>query len=64
MKTRFLLSAVTTAILIAPLDIPFETFTLNNGLRVVVHTDRRTPVVAAGMWYDVGSTREPAGKTG
>ncbi|GAB7551002.1 pitrilysin family protein [Novosphingobium sp. 11B] len=50
--------------LIAPVDIPFETFTLSNGLRVVVHTDRRTPVVAVGMWYNVGSTSEPAGKTG
>lgn len=50
--------------LIAPLDIHFETFTLDNGLRVVIHTDRRTPVVAVGVWYDVGSTSEPAGKTG
>jgi zinc protease len=45
-------------------DIPFETFTLDNGLRVVVSTDRKAPVVAVGVWYAVGSRDEPAGKTG
>ncbi|MET0269131.1 MAG: pitrilysin family protein, partial [Sphingomonas sp.] len=50
--------------LVTPLDIRFDAFTLRNGLRVVVHTDRRTPIVAVGVWYDVGSTSEPAGKSG
>jgi zinc protease len=45
-------------------DIPFETFTLHNGLRVVVSTDRKAPVVAVGVWYAVGSRDEPVGKTG
>ena len=45
-------------------DIPFETFTLNNGLRVVVSTDRKAPVVAVSVWYGVGSRDEPPGKTG
>ena len=45
-------------------DIPFETFTLPNGLRVVVHTDRKAPVVAVNVWYHVGSKDEPPGKTG
>ena len=44
--------------------IPFEQFTLPNGLRVVVHTDRKAPIVALSVWYHVGSKDEPAGKTG
>jgi predicted Zn-dependent peptidase len=50
--------------LVRAVDIPFEQFTLPNGLRVVVHTDRKAPVVAVSVWYDVGSKHEPAGKTG
>lgn len=50
--------------LVAQVNIPFEQFTLPNGLRVVVHTDRKAPVVAVSMWYDVGSTFEPEGRTG
>lgn len=45
-------------------DIPFEQFTLPNGLRVVVHTDRKAPVVAVNIWYHVGAKDEPAGRTG
>jgi len=45
-------------------DIPFEEFTLPNGLRVVVHTDRKAPIVAVNLWYHVGSKDEPAGRTG
>ncbi|WP_333861562.1 M16 family metallopeptidase, partial [Stenotrophomonas indicatrix] len=45
-------------------DIPFERFTLPNGLRVIVHTDRKAPIVAVHLWYQVGSGDEPAGRTG
>ncbi|KQW86747.1 M16 family metallopeptidase [Brevundimonas sp. Root1279] len=45
-------------------SIPFEEFTLDNGLRVVVHTDRKAPVVAVAAWYNVGSKDERAGRTG
>ena len=48
----------------ATVDIPFEEFTLPNGLRVVVHTDRKAPIVAVNIWYHVGSKDEPAGRTG
>ncbi len=48
----------------AKVDIPFEDFTLPNGLRVVVHTDRKAPIVAVNIWYHVGSKDEPAGRTG
>ena len=52
------------ATLVKAVDIPYQTFTLPNGLRVVVHTDRKAPVVAVSVWYDVGSKHEPKGKTG
>ena len=39
-------------------------FTLPNGLTVVVHEDHKAPVVAVSVWYHVGSSYEPAGKTG
>ena len=45
-------------------DIPFEQFALPNGLRVVVHTDRKAPIVAVNLWYHVGSKDEPAGRSG
>jgi len=56
--------AVPVAQLVQAVDIPYQRFTLANGLRVIVHTDRKAPIVAVSIWYDVGSTREPAGKTG
>jgi zinc protease len=45
-------------------DIPFEQFTLPNGLRVLVHTDRKAPVVAVNIWYHVGSKDEARGRSG
>ncbi len=45
-------------------EIPYEKFTLDNGLRVIVHEDRKAPIVSVGVWYHVGSKNEPAGKTG
>lgn len=50
--------------LVAAVDIPYEEFTLDNGLKVLVHTDRKAPVVAVSIWYGVGSANEPTGKTG
>jgi zinc protease len=41
-----------------------ETFTLANGLQVVVVTNRRAPVVLHMMWYKVGAADEPPGKSG
>lgn len=48
----------------ASVRIPYERFTLANGLRVLVHTDRKAPIVAVSVWYDIGSKQEPKGKTG
>lgn len=41
-----------------------ETFTLDNGMQVVVVTNRRAPVVSHHVWYRVGSADSPAGKSG
>ncbi len=48
----------------AKVDIPYEQFTLPNGLRVIVHTDRKAPIVAVNIWYHVGSKDEPKGRSG
>ncbi|WP_132998698.1 M16 family metallopeptidase [Luteimonas arsenica] len=48
----------------AGVDIAYEEFTLPNGLRVVVHTDRKAPIVAVNIWYHVGSKDEPSGRSG
>jgi zinc protease len=42
----------------------YETFTLPNGLRFIVHEDRSTPIVAVDVWYDVGSANEVEGRSG
>ncbi|WP_248769510.1 pitrilysin family protein [Pseudomonas sp. MWU12-2345] len=37
---------------------------LDNGLKVIVREDHRAPVVAAQLWYKVGSSHEPPGESG
>src|SRR5262252_8154876 len=46
------------------LNVPVETFTLKNGLKVVVHEDHSAPLVAVNVWYHVGSSREVQGRSG
>ncbi len=55
---------VPLADLVKTVDLPYDLFTLPNGLRVLVHTDRKAPVVAVSVWYGVGSKNEPRGRTG
>ncbi|MBV9533151.1 MAG: insulinase family protein [Bradyrhizobium sp.] len=47
-----------------PASDPPATFTLDNGLKVVVIQDHRTPVVTQMIWYKVGSADETPGKSG
>ena len=42
----------------------FKEFRLKNGLRVIMHQDKSTPLVAVNIWYHVGSKNEVYGKTG
>ncbi|HLY15906.1 MAG TPA: pitrilysin family protein [Bryobacteraceae bacterium] len=46
------------------IDIPYQKFTLDNGLTVIVHEDHKAPIVAVNIWYHVGSKNEKPGKTG
>jgi zinc protease len=48
----------------AGVEIAFEEHTLENGLRVVLSRDDRSPVVAVNLWYNVGSRNERPGRTG
>src|SRR5438270_6075071 len=48
-------------------DVPkieFQKFTLANGLQVILHVDRKLPMVHVNSWYHVGSKNERAGRTG
>ena len=58
------LQPASVAELVERVDIPWSRFTLDNGLTVIVHEDRKAPVVAVSIWYNVGSKDEPAGSTG
>lgn len=44
--------------------INFEKFTLDNGLKIIVHKDTSTPIVAFNVLYDVGAKDEQPDKTG
>jgi len=44
--------------------IPFERYTLPNGLTVILSEDHATPTVAVDVWYHVGSKNEEPGRTG
>jgi zinc protease len=46
------------------LDIDVKSFTLKNGLQVVVIPDHRAPVVTHMVWYKVGAADEPLGQAG
>ena len=47
-----------------PLQIPIESKTLGNGLRVVVAPDPTAPVVTVGVYYKIGFRLEPQGRSG
>jgi len=44
--------------------IKYQEMTLKNGLRVIMHEDKSTPIVAVNVWYHVGSKNEVEGRTG
>lgn len=56
-----------TANAAAASDVPkidFEKYTLPNGLQVILHVDRKLPIVHVNNWYHVGSKNERVGRTG
>ncbi|MFB3778097.1 MAG: M16 family metallopeptidase [Bryobacteraceae bacterium] len=48
----------------ASIEIPYQKFVLSNGLTLLVHEDRKAPIVSVNIWYHVGSKNEKRGKTG
>jgi zinc protease len=44
--------------------LQFERFTLDNGLRVLVHVDKATPMACMNILYDVGARDEESARTG
>jgi len=48
----------------AAITIPYQRFVLTNGLTLLVHEDRKAPIVAVNIWYHVGSKNERPGRTG
>lgn len=46
------------------MQIPIETFRLDNGLLVTLSQDNTAPIVAVNLWYHVGSANERVGRTG
>ena len=45
-------------------NVDFESYELENGLKVILHIDRSDPVVAVALTAHVGSAREIEGRTG
>src|SRR5580704_7366366 len=45
-------------------EIKYETYTLPNGLQVILTEDHRLPIVGVDLWYHVGPVKERAGRTG
>ncbi|MCR9228207.1 MAG: insulinase family protein [Flavobacteriaceae bacterium] len=46
------------------IDIEYKTYTLKNGLTLLVHEDHKAPIAAVNVWYHVGSKNEKPGKSG
>jgi len=78
MQTRLLMPAALAAAMAFPtlapaqqpsdagnaINIPFERYTLPNGLNVILSVDRTIPQAAVDVWYHVGSKNEVPGRTG
>jgi zinc protease len=45
-------------------QVEFERYSLNNGLKVILHEDHSTPIVAVSVLYHVGSKNEDTSRTG
>lgn len=76
-KNKFVALSVLIAAIVAPNGfvvtalaqsaapkIQFEKYTLPNGLQVILHVDRKLPVVHVNQWYFVGSANERLGRSG
>jgi zinc protease len=62
--TRFFAAMILTCLALTATAEDVTTYTLDNGMDVVVIEDRRAPVVVHMVWYKVGSADEPEGQSG
>ena len=69
----FLLVAVLAAVVwvvvplqaaVRPPKLTYERLVLPNGMKVILHQDKSTPIVHVELWYHVGSKNEKPGRTG
>ena len=65
LKRALLVLALWTAPAAAQdVGIPYRSFELPNGLKLLVHEDHTVPMAAVDVWYHVGSGYEETGRTG
>ena len=67
MKQLITLSVFCLAVISAgaqKIKVPYEQFTLPNGLNVILHQDKTIPRISVNVWYFVGSGNEKPGRTG
>ena len=50
-----MLSIVFSAIADSDIEINYTEYQLDNGLRLIVHVDKKAPIAAINIWYHVGS---------
>lgn len=64
MLRRLLIALIASVPIAASAEDLVTSFTLENGMEVVVVEDHRAPVVQHMLWYRAGSADEPPGKSG
>ena len=60
------MTALLASLLLAasPPLVQFETYTLPNGLTVILTPDQRLPTIGVNLWYHVGGANETPGRSG
>ena len=64
MRIKSLLIVILAMPSIVFAEVSIQEFKLNNGLKLIVQEDHRSPVVVSQVWYRAGSIDEVNGKTG
>ena len=64
LRTLLLLLPLLAPTAMAESRQPTHSYTLDNGLNVIIREDHRAPVVVSQVWYKVGGVDEPPGQTG
>src|SRR5690348_7757881 len=64
LATAFLLAFIGTAPSAEAQQFGAESFSLANGLQIVVLPNHRVPAVTQMVWYKVGAADDPSGRSG